>query len=101
MAIEAFESWPGDLQLVFTAIGRAMDGGRLRPEILSKIPTLRSAIVPDHSVWVSHISKTEIMQPAGRYRIELHGDRWKRNQWLLRSGDLESLCRDALARTPP
>jgi hypothetical protein len=85
--------WPADLQLVLAAIGRAMEGGRLTPQAMARVPGRRGAILPGHEVRLYHLPKGV----AARYVIELVGDRWEGGQWSFRSGELEQLARAACA----
>jgi hypothetical protein len=79
------EWWPKQLQEVFAAIGIAMAGKRLRPEMLSNVP-----LSSDRAV-ISHVSGKEIGQRKGYYVIEIDRGRWK-----FMSGQLERLARAAV-----
>src|ERR1700722_1474433 len=89
MSGEAPLEWPADLNAVFAAIGQAMGGGRLNPEVLKRVPTGRGVVVPGHQVRLIHGPKGT----AARYVIEVDGDRWDCARWFFRSGQLEELAR--------
>jgi hypothetical protein len=86
--------WPDHLHPIFAAIGAAMDGKRLHPDILGRTE-LRSA-VPEHTVMVQH-RKGETGPQDNHYLIGVTGPRIM-GQWPFRSGELEKLAREAYAR---
>jgi hypothetical protein len=87
----SLESWPEDLQHAFAAIGRAMNGKRLVPEILALVPSSHGSVVPQHLTSVSHVSGTSGRR-RGHYIIRIVGPRTD-GQWRFRAGQLETLSR--------
>lgn len=94
---EDHHSWPSDVIAVFTALGKVMGEQQLRPEVLSRLPQGRGAIVPDHVVQITHQSGGELGDKRGRYTIEMWGNRWLGGggRWTFVSGRLEELARQA------
>jgi len=86
-------AWPEDLTLAFAAIGEAMNGTRLNPAVLLRVPAGVGAVVPGHELRLEHRSKGL----AARYAILINGPRWVEAQWCFRSGELEQLARAAHA----
>jgi len=73
-------------------IGRAMEGKRLHPNILKKLPGEPGSIIPGHDVTVRHISKSVQPYPGNHYFIEIRGPALA-GGWPFFSGELEPLAR--------
>ena len=86
------EHWPNDVRRVFAAIGDAMAGRRLMPEMLSLIPNTHSSLIPGHSVTVSHVTGKALGKKRGHYIITITGQRVD-GRWRFKSGQLERLAR--------
>ncbi|MBR0964622.1 hypothetical protein JQ554_12810 [Bradyrhizobium diazoefficiens] len=76
--------WPTQLQEIFAAVGRAMEGNRLTPE------TLKLVRMPNDQFMISHVARNDVSRKTGYYQISTYGGRW-----TFRSGKLEKLCRAA------
>lgn len=93
---EDLRGWPDDLILIFTAINKVMAGRQLNPEMLARLPIGKDAIVPGHTVEITHRTAAELGERRGRYTIELRGARWvDGGRWSFVSGQLERLARGA------
>jgi hypothetical protein len=86
--------WPNHVKKMFAAIGNAMDGKRLTPETLERLPTAFGSILPDHQVTVRHVSGKEHGRRKGIYVITVDGHPLG-GRWQFTSGELEGLSRDA------
>lgn len=86
--------WPGHVQAMFAAIGRAMGDKRLRPETLRSIPSAFGSILPGHQVTVSHISGKALGRRKGHYELLVEGPAFA-GRWRFVSGKLERLSRFA------
>lgn len=85
--------WPVHLHSIFATIGAAMAGKRLHPDVLRRTDV--TATVPDHRVAVRHRNEPS---PRGNYYvIDVNGPRIA-GQWTFRSGELETLAREAYGR---
>ena len=89
------EWWPTHLHPVFAAVGKAMNGGRLYPEMLASVPQEFGGILPDHLVSIRHVSAKEIGGRKGHYILTINGPRFA-GGWRFASGDLERLSRSAV-----
>ena len=88
--------WPSDLIQVFAALGVAMAGKRLNPELVKAYEPAWRFAIPGHTVSIKHGAKGST--DAGCYLVSIDGERWRGAGWRIRSGMLERLYR--LAATP-
>jgi hypothetical protein len=91
---QSLDTWPDHMRAVFARIGRLMDGKRLRPELLGRLPADSLDIVDGHHVTVSHRSAAELGYKRGRYTVVMTGPRID-GQWHLWPGQMEKLAREA------
>jgi hypothetical protein len=68
-----------------------MDGRRLNPSVLDRLPAHSGAIIPDHVVRVTHIPRSAAYPAGAHYEIAISGPRWDA-LWSFRSGELEQLA---------
>jgi hypothetical protein len=94
MEKQPLASWPDHMQSVFRVIGRLMNGKRLSPEVLERLPYEDGSIVAEHRVLIIHTSAAELQQKSGMYTIQITGQRID-GRWNMRSGELEKLSREA------
>lgn len=81
------------MQKMFLAIGKAMDGKRLHPDVLKRLPQGFGSILPENQVTVRHVSGKELGRRKGHYIITVDGPQG--GKWMFHSGDLEKLSRAA------
>jgi hypothetical protein len=56
MKDDVSEWWPSHVRIMFSAIGKAMDGRRLDPETLNRMPNAFGGILQGHHVTVQRVS---------------------------------------------
>lgn len=87
-------SWPDHMQAVFARIGTLMDGKRLSPALLDRLPDICLDIMEGHQVTVRHRSAEELGDKRGRYTVTIAGPRID-GQWHVLPGQMEKLSREA------
>ena len=85
------DHWPEHLRPVFAAIGKAMGGKRLHPDVLHRVPVGMGQILADHQVTIEHLSGAAAGVAGNRYEININGPRIL-GGWSFRSGELEELA---------
>lgn len=85
--------WPDHVKKMFAAILIAMDGKRLTPETLTRLPTAFGSILPNHQVTIEHVSGKKLGRRKGIYVITVEGHPLG-GKWQFMSGELEGLCRN-------
>jgi hypothetical protein len=93
---ENLDWWPSHVQAVLTAVGQAMAGKRLSPDILRHLSEGSDSILPKHLVRLVHLSGKEVDRRKGHYELHIEGPAYA-GRWLFTSGQLEKLGRSAAA----
>jgi hypothetical protein len=95
MKDDVSEWWPSHVRIMFSAIGKAMDGRRLDPETLNRMPNAFGGILQGHHVTVQRVSEKELGRRKGHYVVTVGGPLYA-GQWRFLSSDLEKLARTAV-----
>lgn len=91
---QSLEDWPDHMRQVFAAIGRAMNGKRLSPEIVATMGAADLLAISGHRVTIDHVSASELGAKRGRYTVTISGARID-GRWHFQSGVLEKLASEA------